>query len=124
MGVALRKRQAGQPAAVVAHAWRAQQRLYKRFHRLKARKHPNVALTAVARELVGFLWAIMHEPAEPVQLPGAQESSAGRLERICRHPLYATAVTLLVALVGVPGSLFQAEIRSAVNPAYPLTKNS
>jgi transposase len=62
LGAALRKRQAGQPADVVAHAWKAQHRLYKRFHRLKARKHPNVAVTAVARELVGFLWAVMQDP--------------------------------------------------------------
>lgn len=64
---ALQQRQAGQPAALVAHAWKAQQRLYKRFQRLKARKHPNVAVTAVARELVGFLWAVMQDPdAVPV----------------------------------------------------------
>ncbi len=62
IGRALRARQAGQPPDVVAHAWKAQQRLYKRFHRLKARKHPNVAVTAVARELVGFTWAVMQDP--------------------------------------------------------------
>ncbi len=58
----LQARQEGQPAAVVAHAWKAQQRLYKRLQRLRARKHPNVAVTAVARELVGFLWAVMQDP--------------------------------------------------------------
>jgi transposase len=39
--------------------WRAQVRLCKRFHRLTARgKHPNVAVTAIARELIAFMWAI------------------------------------------------------------------
>ncbi len=39
--------------------WKAQVRLCKRFRRLTARgKHPNVAVTAIARELIAFLWAI------------------------------------------------------------------
>lgn len=62
IGRALAKRQQGQPPDVVAHGWKAQQRLYKRFQRLKARKHPNVAVVAVARELAGFVWAAMQEP--------------------------------------------------------------
>ncbi len=39
--------------------WKAQVRLCKRFRRLTARgKHPNVAVTAIARELIAFMWAI------------------------------------------------------------------
>jgi transposase len=39
--------------------WKAQVRLCKRFRRLVARgKHPNVAVTAIARELLAFMWAI------------------------------------------------------------------
>jgi transposase len=39
--------------------WKAQVRLCTRFRRLVARgKHPNVAVTAVARELIAFMWAI------------------------------------------------------------------
>lgn len=39
-------------------AWKAQLRLNKRFRRLEGRgKRSNVAATAVARELVGFIWA-------------------------------------------------------------------
>lgn len=39
-------------------AWKAQVRLNKRFRRLEGRgKRSNVAATAVARELVGFIWA-------------------------------------------------------------------
>jgi transposase len=39
--------------------WKAQVRLCKRVRRLVARgKHPNVAVTAIARELIAFMWAI------------------------------------------------------------------
>lgn len=47
------------PKEVRAIAWKAQLRLHKRFHGLLARGKPKqVAVTAVARELIGFLWAI------------------------------------------------------------------
>lgn len=40
-----------------ALAWKAQLRLSHRFRKLKARgKHPNVVVTAVARELAAFIW--------------------------------------------------------------------
>jgi transposase len=56
---AIRKRQQGMPEDVLTVAWEAQLRLCHRFRYLKARgKHHNVAITAVARELVGFIWAI------------------------------------------------------------------
>jgi transposase len=42
--------------------WKAQVRLCKRFRRLVARgKHPTVAVTAVARELIAFMWALAKE---------------------------------------------------------------
>ena len=55
----IRKRQEGMPEAVVDIAWRAQLRLCHRYRRLiaKGKKH-NVVITAIARELVGFIWAI------------------------------------------------------------------
>jgi len=60
LGRALRLRSAGQPAAVVSHAWRAQQRLHRRYRHLVGHGKPvPVAVAAVARELVGFLWAAM-----------------------------------------------------------------
>jgi transposase len=60
LGRALRLRSAGQPAAVVSHAWRAQQRLHRRYRHLVGHgKRGPVAVAAVARELVGFLWAAM-----------------------------------------------------------------
>jgi len=65
IGTALKLRQQGQPAWVITHAWKAQHRLYKLYHHLAYRKPPQVAAVAVARELVGFLWAVMRE-VEPV----------------------------------------------------------
>lgn len=60
VGVELRRRQEGLPAATVARSWAAQQRLCGRFRHLQARKNnKTVVVAAVARELAGFLWAEM-----------------------------------------------------------------
>lgn len=60
VGPALRKRRRDQPSPIVAHAEKAHSRLSWRYTRLTYRgKTPNVATVAVARELVGFIWAIM-----------------------------------------------------------------
>lgn len=57
---ALAHRSAGQPRALVGHAWQAQQRLHRRYRHLVGRgKRPPVAVAGVARELVGFIWAAM-----------------------------------------------------------------
>jgi len=56
---ALKKRQAGQPPDVIAHAWKAQQRLHRKFWRIACRKEKCKAVTATARELAGFVWALM-----------------------------------------------------------------
>lgn len=61
LSVEIRRRQQGQPPAVVAHAWKAQQRLHQRYQHLAYRKQPQIAVVAVARELVGFLWAVMQD---------------------------------------------------------------
>jgi transposase len=56
----LRKRREGQPGWVIAVADRAQLRLHKRFWKLALHGKPlNKAVTAVARELAGFLWATL-----------------------------------------------------------------
>lgn len=58
VGHSLRKRQAAVPDQVKEQSLRAQRRLNARYHRLHGRGKPlQVATTAVARELVGFLWA-------------------------------------------------------------------
>lgn len=58
----LRESWEGQPPWVVATAQRAMNRLYKRFGSLVFKgKPPQLAITAVARELAGFVWALMQE---------------------------------------------------------------
>ena len=60
VGRALASRSQAQPDEVVKHAWQAQQRLRRRDRHLVGHgKRPPVAVAAIARELVGFLWAAM-----------------------------------------------------------------
>lgn len=67
VGVALRKRREGQPERVIALADKAAQRLYRRSCRLSARGKPVCkVVTAVARELVGFIWGTLYPKAEEV----------------------------------------------------------
>jgi len=59
VGATLRKRQEGLRAEVKEMAWKAQHRLHKRYRSLAARgKSPQKIVTAVGRELLGFVWAI------------------------------------------------------------------
>ena len=59
VGARLRKRQQGIPAEITEIAWKAQNRLHKRYMKLSmAGKDPRKVMTAVARELLGFIWAI------------------------------------------------------------------
>ena len=58
----LRRKASAAPPAVQAIAWAAQKRLCARYwHLYHAGKAKCVVTTAVARELVGFLWAIACE---------------------------------------------------------------
>lgn len=62
VGRRLRQRREGQPGWVIALADRAQARLHRRYWRLVTHgKAHNKAVTAVARELSGFLWAALRE---------------------------------------------------------------
>ena len=55
----MRKRQEGVPEEIKEIAWKAQQRLHKRYSRLAAAgKDQRKIITAVGRELLGFIWAI------------------------------------------------------------------
>jgi transposase len=59
VGPALRKRQEGVPDEIKEIAWKAQHRLHKRYSRLAAAgKDQRKIITAVGRELLGFIWAI------------------------------------------------------------------
>jgi transposase len=60
----LKQRQANLPPEVVELAWRAQLRLHARYRHLSVRIGSPKALTAIARELAGFIWAagqVLHQ---------------------------------------------------------------
>ena len=59
IGFTLRKRQEGLSEEVKEMAWKAQHRLHARYGKLMAKgKNKGVVVTAVGRELLGFIWAI------------------------------------------------------------------
>jgi transposase len=59
VGPALRKRQEGVAEEIKEIAWKAQHRLHKRYMKLSAAgKDQRKIITAVGRELLGFVWAI------------------------------------------------------------------
>ena len=69
----LLKRQEGLPKTFTEISWKAQRRLHHRFVHLTrvGRKKSQVAVTAVARELSGFVWAIARlvQPLPPKHAP-------------------------------------------------------
>ena len=73
VGPALRKRQEGVPDQIRQIAWKAQVRLSKRYARLAASgKDQRKIVTAVGRELLGFVWAIgLHAEASARQTMAA-----------------------------------------------------
>ena len=55
----LQKRQEGLPKQIVDIAWKAQLRLCKRYKKLINKgKHYNLVVTAIAREMIAYIWAI------------------------------------------------------------------
>jgi transposase len=59
VGGALLKRQQGLDQEIKDIAWKAQWRLHTRYKKLSARgKNKNQVVTAIGRELLGFIWAI------------------------------------------------------------------
>jgi transposase len=64
VGRALAARRAGQPPPVIAIADRAQHRLCRRFRHLTVKDKPaGKVVVAVARELTGFIWAVLRTSA-------------------------------------------------------------
>jgi transposase len=59
-GQTLRRRQDGQPAAIIEISWQAQRRLHRVWQRLDTQrgKRRTIVAVAVARELAGFCWAL------------------------------------------------------------------
>ncbi|MGR9048261.1 IS110 family transposase [Halobacillus faecis] len=63
----LKKRQKGQPANILSISWKAQHRLHNKYFRLLSRgKEQGKTITAVARELAGFIWAVTQELDEEI----------------------------------------------------------
>ena len=59
VGTSLRKRQEKVSEEVKEIAWKAQQRLHQRYRKLLVKgKNKGIVVTAVGRELLGFIWAI------------------------------------------------------------------
>jgi len=62
MSKELRRRNAPAADGISRLAWTAQRRLHRRHHHLLHNgKSPQQAVVAVARELVGFIWAVGQE---------------------------------------------------------------
>jgi transposase len=73
VGEKLRKRHQGLPAEIIEIAWKAQNRLHNRYRKLTmAGKDQRKVITAVGRELLGFIWAI-----------------GVKAEQACRQPIAA-----------------------------------
>jgi hypothetical protein len=73
LGTTLARRHEGQEQAVIAIAWKAQQRLYRSWRQLdqRRRKRRTIVAVAVARQLAGFCWAIVtynhhHQQQQPL----------------------------------------------------------
>lgn len=78
LGKRLRTRRKDQPERVLAIAEKADYRLSTRYARLHARgKHANKIVIAIARELVGFLWAALRDDREPARHVVRTSTSAG-----------------------------------------------
>ena len=61
----IRQRQEDLPKKIIEISWKAQCRLCDRYRCMMAKgKQVNVTKTAIARELVGFTWAIAQELAQ------------------------------------------------------------
>ena len=88
-GRALLKRQQPVSEEVKAIAWKAQHRLHARYRTLTARgKSKQQVVTAVGRELLGFIWAI----------GTTVEAEAGRTRPVAASPIRRTGHGMTVAV--------------------------
>lgn len=73
----LRRRQEGASAAVREIAWKAQNRLHSRYRRLIGRGVPkSKVVTALAREFLGFVWAIGMQVERELAMKAANRKTA------------------------------------------------
>jgi hypothetical protein len=81
------------PETVRAIAWKAQTRLCQRYRSMMAKGKPKqVAVTAIARELAGFVWAIACIMSDPTTMSSAvttasQDACPTGMRPAARKPL-------------------------------------
>ncbi|MCP5009833.1 MAG: IS110 family transposase, partial [Aestuariibacter sp.] len=68
----IQKRPEGSPKEIVDLAWQAQLRLCQRYNKIMHRgMHRSIVVTAIAREMIAYIWAISREivlvPVDPKQ---------------------------------------------------------
>ena len=84
LSAALRGRQKGVSAEVIAISWNAQRRLCKRMTYFAALKKPrNKVVVALARELSGFIWAVGQVPVL-LASPAPAKTEGGSLPEITK----------------------------------------
>jgi transposase len=72
------------PEAVRAIAWKAQTRLCQRYRQMMAKGKPNqVVVTAIARELAGFVWSIACITSDPVVSDDIVTESHDEVTTLC-----------------------------------------
>jgi type III restriction enzyme len=77
VGPALKKRQEGISEEIKDIAWKAQTRLHRRFWRLMRQGLPyQKVVVAIARELLGFIWAIARATMAPMVATSESNSAA------------------------------------------------
>ena len=82
---ALQRRQQEQSQAIVDLAWEAQKRLYRKHHRMSVQRKPHqVVVTAMARELAGFVWAVGRQ--RELELMHPHEPLVARFQEAGEHP--------------------------------------
>ena len=57
----IKQRQQGNSPEVIAYADKANERLRRKYMKLALKRNPNIAKTAVARELACFIWGMMND---------------------------------------------------------------
>lgn len=81
VGARLRKRRAGQLSSTITTADKAMRRLHHRWLTMSERRMPSQKIAvAVARELVGFLWAVLSKANARVEEPPASPARTYRLK--------------------------------------------
>lgn len=77
VGPKLHRRQRGQDQTLKAIGWKAQHRLHARYRHLSSRgKVRQQVVTAIGRELLGFVWAVAIEAERQHRMPEPQRHAA------------------------------------------------